>query len=118
MKRTFCVLVSSGVVTGSAFACFYWCSRPLLRVFGISEYANGIALIGLLVICVGCVLVGTTVGLFLFPLVLRPFLSSADFWGWIGAERSVTIPFFDPVLERWAGLLYGKRVRATVSRGN
>jgi len=69
-----------------------------------------------LAICIGSVAIGAIFGLFLFPLVLRPFLSAADFWGWIGAERSVTIPLLDPLLERWASALYGKRIRAQRAR--
>jgi hypothetical protein len=111
MNRTACGLVSSLIITCSAFAGFYWCSRPLLRMFGVSENANGIALIPFLLICVGSVLLGTVVGLFLFPLALRPFLSPEEFWGWIGAERGVTIPLLDPLLEGWAALLYGKRLQ-------
>jgi hypothetical protein len=118
MKRTFGVVVSSLVVTGSAFATFYWCSRPLLRIFRISEYANGIALVALLFICIGCVLIGTTVGLFLFPLVLRPFVSPAEFWAWFGRERGVVFPLLNRVLERWAALLYGQRTSVKVVRGN
>jgi hypothetical protein len=116
MNRKICALVSSLVVTGCAFAGFYWCSRPLLQLFGVSEYAQGIGLAPFLLICVGSVLIGTVVGLFLFPVVLRPFLSSANFWGWIDAERGVTIPLLDPLLKRWAVLLYGKRIHANHPR--
>ena len=116
MNRKVCGLLSSLVVTCSAFAGFYWCSRPLLRLFNVSEYAHGFALIPFLAICIGSAAIGTIFGLFLFPLVLRPFLSASEFWGWIGAERSVTIPFLDPWLERWATVLYGKRIRAKRQR--
>jgi hypothetical protein len=109
MTKAACALVSTVVVTLSAFGGFYYLSRPLLRAFGISEYANGIALVGLLVICIGSVLVGTIVGFFLFPLVLRPFTSAEKFWGWIGSARGITLPYLDPLLERWAVLLYGPR---------
>ena len=92
MSRKVCDLIGSLVVTFGAFAGFYWCSRPLLRLFNVSEYAQGVALIPFLGICIGSVAIGTILGLFLFPLLLRPFLSASDFWGWIGAERSTNIP--------------------------
>ena len=112
MNKPVCGLVSSLVVTASAFAGFYWMSRPLLRFFGISEYAHGIAVVYLLLVCIGPVLIGTIVGLFLFPAVLRPFVSPADFWGWIGAERGVKIPLLDPLFEAWAAVLYGSRIHS------
>ena len=116
MNRKVFGRLSSLVVTCSAFAGFYWCSRPLLRLFNVSEYAHGVDLAPFLAICIGSVAIGAIFGLFLFPLLLRPFLSAADFWGWIGAERSVTIPLLDPLLERWASALYGKRIRAQRAR--
>lgn len=116
MNRNACTLISAVIVTASAFAGFYWCSRPLLHYFGISEYAHGIALVALILICIFCVVIGMIVGLFLFPVALRPFLSSAEFWAWIGRERAVTIPLLDPVLERWAVFLYGKRGHVKSSR--
>jgi hypothetical protein len=30
------------------------------------------------------------------------------FWDWIGSSPSVTLPYVDPLLERWAAFLYGK----------
>jgi hypothetical protein len=116
MNKTLYVLASSLVVTGSAFAGFYFLAERIGHFFGLSDYAHGIALLPVLIICVGTALFGIVVGLFLFPLVLRPFVSSVDFWDWIGKERSVRIPLLDPVLERWATLLYGKRVRSTGTR--
>lgn len=109
MKRTACALVSTVIVTVSALAGFYFLSRPLLHAFGISEYAHGVALIGLLAICLASVAVGSIVGVFLFPVVLRPFTSAEDFWGWIGSSRGITLPYVDPLLERWAAVLYGSR---------
>src|SRR5271166_4702812 len=109
MKRTLCVLVSSLVVTVCAFGGFFFLAQRLGYFLGISEYASGLALIPLLLICVGTASIGAIVGCFLLPLVLRPFLPSDDFWAWIGAERGVAVPLLDPVLERWAALLYGKR---------
>ena len=104
------------IVTASAYAVFYWCSRPLLHYFGVSEYAHSIGLVPILVICIGCVVIGGIVGLFLFPVALRPFLSSAKFWDWIGTERTVTIPWLDPILEGWAVLFHGKRSDARSPR--
>jgi hypothetical protein len=112
MKKITCILLASVVVTVSAFAGFYFISRPLLRYFGVSEYANGAALVPFLMICIGCVVIGAIAGLFLFPVALRPFLSSSEFWLWIRAERKVTVPLLDPVLERWAVQLYGPRSHA------
>jgi hypothetical protein len=114
MNRIVCNLVGSMIVTASAFAGLYWCSRPLLHYFGVSEDADGIALVPFLVICLGCVVIGMIVGL--FPVALRPFLSSAEFWYWIGTERTVTIPLLNPVLERWAVLFYGNRSDARSPR--
>jgi hypothetical protein len=118
VNRTLCVLVATLVVTASAFAGFYFCAQPLGHFFGLSDYASGIKLVPVLVICVGCVLMGTVVGVFLFPLVLRPFVSSSDFWSWIRAERGVRIPVLDPILERRAVLLYAKRNSAKGGHGN
>jgi hypothetical protein len=112
MNRNACAVISSAVVTVCAFAAFYFLSRPLLRLFGISEYAHGPAVVGMLVIFVGCVIVGAVIGFFAFPLVLRPFTSSEEFWGWIGSSRGITFPYLDPLLERWAAFLYGERPHA------
>jgi hypothetical protein len=112
MNRNACALVSTVVVTASAYAGFYFLSRPLLHAFGISEYAHGVALLGLLAVCIASVVVGSVVGFFLFPAVLRPFTSAEDFWGWIGSSRSITLPYLDPLLERWAAVLYGARPHA------
>jgi hypothetical protein len=112
MNRAACTLVSTVVVTVSAYGGFYFLSRPLSRAFGISEYAHGIALLGVLGICISSVVVGSVVGFFLFPAILRPFISAEDFWGWIGSSRGVTFPCLDPLLERWAALLYGTRPQA------
>ena len=109
MNRNACGLVSSAIVTSSAFAGFFFLSRPLLRLLSISEYARGADVAALLAICILCVLAGTVVGLFIFPVVLRPFVSSSDFWGWIGTERGIKIPYLDSILDRWATLLYGRR---------
>jgi hypothetical protein len=116
MNRSAYAIVSSLIVTGSAFAGFYWLARPIGKALGISEFAHGLALIPVLAICIGTVVVGTVVGLFLFPLALRPFVSPTDFWGWIGTAKGVTIPILDPLLERWASLLYGKRIHPRKSR--
>jgi hypothetical protein len=109
MNKAACTIVSTLVVTVSAFGGFYLLSRPLLRAFGISEYATGVSLLGLLVICTTSALVGTVIGFLLFPAVLRPFTSAEEFWGWIGSSRGIKLPGLDPVLERWAVLLYGPR---------
>lgn len=116
MNRTACALLSTVVVTVSAYAGFYFLSHPLLRAFGISEYAHGFALVGLLAICIASVVVGSIVGFFLFPLVLRPFTSAEEFWSWIGSARGVTVPFLDPLLERWAAVLYGARLHSNAPK--
>jgi hypothetical protein len=112
MHRTACALVSSVVVAVSAYGGFHFLTPPLARAFGVSEYAHGIAVVGVLAICISGVLVGTVVGFFLFPAVLRPFTSAEDFWGWVGSSRGITLPYLDPLLERWATALYGARPHA------
>lgn len=116
MKKVVCTLLSALVVTTSAGLGFYFLSRPLLRMFGISEYANGVALIALLAICIASVIAGSLIGIFLFPVVLRPFCSSVDFWGWIGSTPGVALPYLDRLLERWALLLYGPRPSAQMRK--
>jgi hypothetical protein len=109
MHRSAYGLISAVVVAASAYAGFYFLSRPLMRALGLSEYATGAASLALIGVCLAAVLVGTIAGFFLFPLVLRPFVSPVDFWSWIGSERGLTIPYLDSSLERWAALLYGAR---------
>lgn len=109
MKKVTCTLTSAVVVTTSAGLGFYLLSRPLLRMLGISEYANGVALIGLLAVCIVCVMAGAFIGIFLFPLVLRSFCSPSDFWGWLGSTPGMALPYLDRLLERWMMLLYGPR---------
>lgn len=118
MKKVAYTFTSAVVVTTSAGLGFYLLSRPLLRMFGMSEYANGVALISLLAVCIACVIAGAAIGIFLFPLVLRPFCSSADFWGWIGSTPGMAIPYLDRLLERWTMLLYGPRPVAHVRKNH
>jgi hypothetical protein len=113
MKRIASLLLASIVVAVSTFAGFFYLSKPLLHYLGISEYAHGAALLPFLVICIGCAAIGMIAGLFLFPVALRPFLSSPEFWHWIRRERNVAIPLLDPLLERWAAQLYGPRNHAS-----
>lgn len=108
MNRVFYVGVANLCVLGSAFASLYWLAPFALQVFGISEYANGVQLLPLLVICILSVVVGCVFGLFLFPAVLRPFVAPSEFWHWLHKERSVDIPILSPLLNRWSTLLYGK----------
>jgi len=108
MNRFLYLGVSQLVVLGSAFATFYWGSRPLLQMLGISEYAHGLQLMPLLTICIGSVIAGAIVGVFLIPAVLRPFISSATFWERHRIERSMKIPVLTPALEYWCEALYGK----------
>jgi hypothetical protein len=109
MNRIACSLTSMLVVTASAFAGFYWGAPLLLRYFEISENAQGAALLPFLLICIICTLIGLLVGLALYPLILRPMLSSIEFWTWIGGERTLKIPLMSLILERWAVFLYGPR---------
>jgi hypothetical protein len=108
MNRLLYLGVSQLVVLGSAFATFYWGSRPLLQMFGISEYANGRELIPLLTICIGTTVAGAIAGVFLIPVILRPFISSGTFWERHRFERSMKIPVLTPALEYWCEFLYGK----------
>lgn len=110
MNRIACRLTSISVVTASAFAGFYWGAPLLIRYLEIPENAQGAALLPFLLICIICTLIGLLVGLGLYPLILKPMLSSIEYWTWIGGERTLQIPFLSFVLERWSIFLYGPRI--------
>jgi hypothetical protein len=110
VNRIACSLTSMSVVTASAFAGFYWGAPTLLRYFEIPENVQGAALLPFLFICITCTLFGLLAGLMLYPLILKPMLSSIEYWTWIGGERTIKIPLVSLVLERWAVFLYGPRI--------
>ncbi len=130
LKQSIYVLVGQLVIAGCGFAGFYILSRPLLHLFGLSEYGVGVVKIALILIFVCSVAIGAIVGMFLFPVVLRPFVTSEEFWNFINAKEQRTttgleplmklldplIKLLDPLMERWAVFLYGNCNRADLSR--
>src|SRR5580698_5552732 len=89
--RFVCLAVANVLVLGCAFGCFYWLAPMLLRVFGISKYAQGASVVGLLAICIGCFLIGGIVGLLLIPKVLRLLVALSTYWSWVANEPSLNI---------------------------
>jgi hypothetical protein len=109
MSRVFCLVVAQIVVLGCCALSIYLLAPRIGQWSGIPAYASGWELILVFLICIFSVAVGFTVGIFAFPLVLRPFVSSATFWQWAGRERSLKIPVIDPIHNQWCRLLYGAR---------
>jgi len=66
--------------------------------------------VALLLVYLCSILTGSVLGLFLIPVVLRPFVSPAAFWDWIRDEPLVNIPLLSPLLKRWYEVVYGKSV--------
>ena len=106
--RIVCLVVGNVLVLGCAFGCFYWLAPKLLRVFGISEYAQGASVAGLLAICIGCFLIGGIVGLLLIPVVLRPLVAPSAYWRWVANEPTLNVPIVSPCLSRWSEMAFGK----------
>lgn len=110
MSRIGCGLTSGLVVVASAFSGFYWGAPYVLQYLGISESAHGSALFPLLLVCVACTLIGLLIGLFLYPLVLRPMLSPIEYWAWMDGERKIKYPpGINHVLEWWSVFVYGPK---------
>jgi hypothetical protein len=106
-KQVVYSLVCSLTVTASAYGGFALAGRPTANYFGISEYAVGFPAFLLCIIFLFWVVIGLVVDLFLYPLVLRPFVSSAQYWAWAGSIMGVRVPVLSPVLESWSKTLYG-----------
>jgi hypothetical protein len=108
VSRIGCGLTSGLVVVASAFSGFYWGAPYVLQYLGISESAHGSALFPLLLVCVACTLIGLLIGLFLYPLVLRPMLSPIEYWAWMDGERKIKYPRYKSCF----GMVVGIRVWA------
>ena len=108
MSRLGHTLLAQVVTLGSSFASFYFVSPRLLELFGISQYAYSIDRFYLLLICVGCVLAGFAIGLFAFPLLLRPFVTSASFSDWMNSQRALNVPGIGSLFGRWCRFLFDK----------
>lgn len=109
MSKIGCSLVSGIVVVVSAYGALQWGAPSLLQYFWISESAQGAALFLLLFVCLACTLGGFVIGLFLYPLVLRPVLAPIEYWAWMDGEQKISIPGLSHILERWSVFVYGPK---------
>ena len=106
MVRVFCIVVTQVVVLGCCVASIYLLGPVALKFLGISEYARGLDLFFLCLVGLGCVILGSLVGLFAFPLILWPVVSPTVFWHWAASARSVKIPLLSALHDLWCRFLY------------
>jgi hypothetical protein len=87
-----------------------WLVLPRLGyLLGIPDDPHGLETAFALTVCVATAVIGFIIGVFAYPVVLRPFASSSQFWGWVESTQMVSVLLLGATLERWATLLYGKR---------
>lgn len=108
MQKASFTILSSLIVTLSAFAGFFWGAQWLVRQLHISEFATGFERLIFLCIYVIGTIGGLIMGLFLYPLVLRQISTSEQYWAWVGGQTKAQVPLLSQLLHWWSKVLFGQ----------
>jgi ribose/xylose/arabinose/galactoside ABC-type transport system permease subunit len=100
------VFVLGGAVLGAL--AFIYLIAPL--TFGPLDHSpDSLAVALAFILCiVVTLLIGAIMGLFIWPLALRPFVTRQGFHGFVGGGPQLPIPGLSPAFRRLVQLVYGK----------